>query len=120
MVFAVIGRVVQQQNGFAIVIGKRDHAVEKLSALPMAFREIVGLDLGQSDALTRVWCLLLPTDLKAAECPPLGSHHFRGGAFEILAMTGIKNGCLRLREYDDPCVASERARLSHAMVYVFS
>ena len=108
MVFAVIGRVIQQRNGFADVIGKRDHAVEKPSAPPMAFREIVGLDLGQSDALTGVWGLLLPTDLKAAECPPLGSHHFRGGAFEILAMTGIKNGCLRLREYDDPRVASEQ------------
>ena len=57
----------QQRNGFADVIGIRDHAVEKPSAPPMAFREIVGLDLGQSDALTGVWGLLLPTDLKAAE-----------------------------------------------------
>ena len=40
IVFAVIGRVVQQLDGFAGVIGEVHHAFEELSSHPTAFRPI--------------------------------------------------------------------------------
>nr|WP_300971635.1 hypothetical protein [Thiocapsa sp.] len=67
IVFAVIGRVVQQLNGFADVIGERDHAVEKWGAPPVAFRAVVGLDLNQGDALALLGRLPFPPVIQAVD-----------------------------------------------------
>jgi hypothetical protein len=50
IVFAVIGRVVQQLDGFADVIGEVYQAFEELSSHPTAFRTIIYLQLKVRDS----------------------------------------------------------------------
>ena len=47
IVFAVIGRVIQQVDWFANLVGKLHHAVQKLRATPTALRPVIHFDLEQ-------------------------------------------------------------------------
>jgi hypothetical protein len=76
IVFAVIGRIVQEADAFADVIGKLDDSLEKLRTPTIALRSVIRLDLvllGMSfrqfpAGLRYLRVFLLPQFRTAAEC----------------------------------------------------
>jgi len=67
VVFAVVGRIVQELDRLADVVGEFDHSLEKLRALAITFRTIIGFDLELGTLLVQFLGLAMPPVVEAIE-----------------------------------------------------
>ena len=98
VVLAVVRRIVQELDGLTDVIGECHHTLEKLGALAIAFRAIVGLDLEQRATVADLAGLARPPRVEAiddeiasfggtaedqVQLPAILVHHAERGVFFV-------------------------------------